>query len=81
MGNACYGIPRLRAAAGNLHSLQPFYADGPFVPDDKVKDLLTERQGLDRALLDPPACSDFKAAQPLGKPSPAQLAAGPHFGI
>ena len=70
MGDACYGMPRLRAAASNSHALSPVYQDGPFVADNVVKDLVSERKDLDRTLLDAPSCVEFKAAQPLGKLSP-----------
>ncbi|DBA78758.1 TPA: hypothetical protein ACH3X1_008665 [Trebouxia sp. C0004] len=55
MGDACLGITRLRAAASSSHALSPVYTDGPFVADAAVKDLLSERQNVDRALLDPPS--------------------------
>ena len=70
MGDACYGMPRLRAAASNSHTLRPFYPDGPFVCDDAIKELLASRQNIDRSLLDPPSCVEFRAAQQLGKLSP-----------
>ncbi|DBA78892.1 TPA: hypothetical protein ACH3X1_008774 [Trebouxia sp. C0004] len=74
MGDACLGITCLRAAASSSHAVSPVYTDGPFVADAAVKDLLSERQNVDRALLDPPSCADFKAAKPSGKLSWTQLA-------
>ena len=70
MGDACPGITCLRAAASSSHALRPLEGDGTFIDDADVKDLLAERQKLDRSLLDPPSCVDFKAAKPLGKLSP-----------
>lgn len=70
MGDACLGITRLRAVASSSHALRPFESEGPFIDDAEVNDLLAERQKLDRSLLDPPLCVDFKAAKPLGKLSP-----------
>ncbi|DBB05588.1 TPA: hypothetical protein ACH3X1_012532 [Trebouxia sp. C0004] len=76
MGDACLGITRLRAAASSSHALSPVYTDGPFVADAAVKDLLSERQNVDRALLDPPSRADFKAAKPSGKLSPVMDTTG-----
>ena len=76
MGDACLGITRLRAAASSSHGLSPVYTDGPFVADGAVKDLLSQRQNVDKKLLDPPSCAEFKAAKPSGKLSPVMDTTG-----
>ena len=76
MGDACLGLTRLRAAAKSLHALRPFDCGDAFIPGAAVKDLLAERQKLDRGLLDPPSCVDSKAAKPLGKLSPVMATTG-----
>ena len=68
MGDACLGITRLRAAASNSHSLQPFHTNGPFISDDVVREHVADRQNIDINLLTP-ACSEFQAVGSLGRRS------------
>ena len=76
MGDACLGITCLRAAASSSHGLSPIYIAGPVVADGAVKDLLSQRQNVDRKLLVPPSRADFKAAKPSGKLSPVMDTTG-----
>lgn len=69
MGDACLGIVRLRAAASNSHSLQPFHSNGPFLCDDVVRNFVASRQKINIDLLTSPACAEFQAIGSLGRRS------------
>lgn len=69
MGDACLGIVHMKAAAQSSQTIRPFFKHGPFIPDDKVKERIAERQGIPADVLNQPSCNDFKAVGSLGKRS------------
>ncbi len=70
VADACVGMTQLSAAGRASDFLKPQRECSPFIPDDKVKELLAERKRLDPAALERPPCAEFAAA--IATPSEAQ---------
>lgn len=56
------GLKRFQKAAVAFNSLRPLQHDSRYLPEDAVREKLEEREKLDPGLLEPAACSEFKAA-------------------
>ena len=57
----------MRSAACNMHNIQPFHANGPFIPDEDVQHFLENQRDLPSDLWQPVSCIDFKAVGTLGR--------------
>ena len=69
MGDACLGVVHMKAAAQSSQDHLAILEHGPFIPDDKAKERIAERQGIPADVLNQPSCNDFKAVGSLGKRS------------